>query len=203
MNSMKKQLNFVVVLSIVFVLAACRSTPEPEPEPLPPPVVVEEVVVEPPPPPEPEPVVCVPMFVFEYVQNEFERRVFEITNNVRRVHRLPPLIWCDTAAFVARGHSMDMYYNNFMRHRGSDGSTIRERLECAGLTGMRICSANIAGGWTTPEEVVQAWMESRYRHNILHREFTHVGVGFVERCENSNSRFASYWTQKFFVLEDD
>ena len=41
---------------------------------------------------------------------------------------------------------------------------------------------NIAQGQRTPEEVVQAWMNSAgHRANILNNGFTHIGVGYVER----------------------
>lgn len=177
---------------VSFVFTSCRSDPPPVEEPPPEPSCLPESLRE------AEQVLC----PFEFEPNEFELRVFELTNRVRATHRLPPLIWCDLAACVARGHSMDMLYNNFMRHTGSDGSSIRERLERVGIENMRGGSASIAGGWLTPEEVVQAWMDSpRYRPNLLSRDFTHVGVGFFQRPQDSNARFATYWTQNFFVLE--
>ncbi|MCL2374320.1 MAG: CAP domain-containing protein, partial [Treponema sp.] len=143
-----------------------------------------------------------PLCPFEFEPHEFELRVFDLTNRARAANRLPPLIWNDQAACAARGHSIDMERNNFMRHTGSDGLNIRDRLERAGIADMQGGSANIAGGWLTPEEVVQAWMDSpRYRPNILSRDFTHVGVGFFRRPADSNARFATYWTQKFFVFE--
>jgi|GEM_PF-1927613 len=192
---------FVVVAAVFFALSvftSCRSTPEPEPPaveappPPPPPVVY---VPEPPPEEPPAP------FEFEFEPHEFELRVFELTNRERANHRLPPLIWYELASFVARGHCMDMQNNDLMRHTGSDGSNPRQRLERVGMTNLGNMGASIAGGWTTPEAVVAAWMESpRYRQNILRREFTHIGVGFFERPEGSNARFATYWTQKFFVL---
>jgi len=182
-------------------LTSCRSTPAPEPEP-----VVEAPLPEPF-VPEPEPEIALveeppPPFEFEFEPHEFELRVFELTNRERSFHRLPPLIWYELASFVARGHCMDMHSHDLMRHTGSDGSNPRQRLERVGITNMSNISANIAGGWTTPEEVVAAWMESpRYRPNILSREFTHVGVGYFARPEGSNARFPTYWVQKFFVHE--
>ena len=41
---------------------------------------------------------------------------------------------------------------------------------------------NIAQGQRTPEEVVQAWMNSAgHRANILNNGFTHIGVGYVRK----------------------
>ena len=202
---MKKMFALFVVFTAVFfvfsVFTSCRSAPVPEP-------VVEAPPPPPPPPPAPEPVpepepepVAEP-FEFEFEPHEFELRVFELTNRERANHSLPPLIWYDLASFVARGHCMDMQRNDLMRHTGSDGSNPRQRLERVGITNIGNMGANIAGGWTTPEAVVAAWMESpRHRPNILSREFTHLGVGYFERPAGSNARFATYWTQKFFVYE--
>ncbi|MCL2380897.1 MAG: CAP domain-containing protein [Treponema sp.] len=184
---MKKALVlFTLAAAILFACAAfasCRSAPEYTPAPC----------YEP---------ACAPNPLPPYEVHEFELRVFELTNLQRSNHRLPPLIWHEQAAFAARGHSVDMEYNDFMRHTGSDGSNPRQRLECVGIDNIGNLGANIAGGWLTPEDVVAAWMDSpRYRPNILRREFTHVGIGFFQRPEGSNSRFAAYWTQKFFLFE--
>ena len=202
---MKKVSTFFVILAATFfalsLFSSCRSAPAPEP----PPVVVEEPPPPPPPlivyVPEPEPEEP-PPFEFEFEPHEFELRVFELTNRERANHRLPPLIWYDLASFVARGHCIDMQNNDLMRHTGSDGSNPRQRLERVGMRNIGSMGANIAGGWTTPEAVVAAWMESpRHRPNILSREFTHIGVGCFERPAGSNARFPTYWTQKFFVYE--
>ena len=49
---------------------------------------------------------------------------------------------------------------------------------------------NIAAGHTTPEWVVDAWMNSEgHRTNILEKSFTHMGIGHVAR--------GNYWTQMF------
>ena len=176
---------FIILAMAAWVFTSCRTPPPPEPD-------IEVYVPVPEPPKEP----------ISFEPNAFESRVFELTNFERRMQRLPPLIWHEAAAFVARQHSMDMLENNFMRHTGSDGSNIRERLERGCIKDKKSWSANIAGGYLTPEEVVAAWMESpMYRPNILSGVFTHIGVGFVERPIDSNSRFATYWTIKFLTLD--
>ena len=187
---------FVILAITASVLVTCRTAPTPEPlpveEPLPEPYVEAYV-------PEPElPKEELPPFE----SNEFERLLFEIINIERRFNRLPPLTWHDGASFVSREHSIDMFNNDLMRHTGSNGSTIRDRLERACLKNMRRWSANIGGGYLTPEAVFEAWMESPiYRPNILSREFTHIGVGFFERPAGSNARYATYWTVKLFSLD--
>ncbi|BDG35019.1 CAP domain-containing protein [Saccharococcus caldoxylosilyticus] len=49
--------------------------------------------------------------------------------------------------------------------------------------GIRYCTAgeNIAAGQRTPQEVVNAWMNSPgHRANILNKNFTHIGVGYAK-----------------------
>ncbi|MBE5993436.1 MAG: hypothetical protein E7247_13755 [Paenibacillaceae bacterium] len=52
---------------------------------------------------------------------------------------------------------------------------------------------NIAWGQKTPEEVMNAWMNSAgHRANILNKNFTHIGVGNLQ-----NSAGTQYWVQLF------
>ena len=197
---MRKIFVLFVILAAAFfaisVFVSCRTAPLTELPPAedPPQEHYEVYIPEPPSPKDFPP----------FEPNEFERRVLELTNLERRIHRLPALIWHEAAARVAREHSEDMHRHNFMRHRGSDGSDIRERLERGCIKNMRIWSSNIGGGYLTPETVVQAWMDSPiYRPNILNREFTYIGVGYLERPEDSNARFATYWTLKFLALLEE
>jgi uncharacterized protein YkwD len=54
----------------------------------------------------------------------------------------------------------------------------------------RAAAENIAQGQTTASQVVNAWMNSSgHRANILNKNFTHIGVGFVKD--------RNYWTQMF------
>jgi uncharacterized protein YkwD len=51
---------------------------------------------------------------------------------------------------------------------------------------------NVAYGQDTPQEVMQAWMNSRgHRANILNGRYSTIGVGAV------NSGRAIFWTQVF------
>jgi uncharacterized protein YkwD len=52
---------------------------------------------------------------------------------------------------------------------------------------------NIAAGQTTPQEVVQAWMNSPgHRANILNGNYTYIGVGYAKGGSQRH-----YWTQMF------
>ena len=134
----------------------------------------------------------------KFTPNEFELKVFELTNTERAKHGLPPLIWHDSLAIAARGHSEDQMFNNITGHTGSDGSTVRQRIERAGITGLRAWAENCAYGYSTPEAVIAGWMDSPgHRANILNATVTHLGVGYVTRAQGVTSQYNIYWTQKF------
>jgi uncharacterized protein YkwD len=125
---------------------------------------------------------------------EFERRVFELTNEERRTHGLPALIWDDTLADAARAHSRDMAENNFFSHTGSDGSNVGDRLTRFGISYAGAAENISRTGSPTPEDVVTGWMNSSgHRANILNQNMTHLGVGF----HNLSDSRMNYITQNF------
>jgi len=121
---------------------------------------------------------------------EFEREVFDLTNEHRIANGLNPLQWDDVLATASREHSEDMFYSNNMSHTGSDGSTPGQRIDRMGIAWRR-WAENVAAGQQTPAEVVEGWMNSPgHRANILNPNLTTLGVGF----------YNYYWTQKFVAL---
>ena len=76
-------------------------------------------------------------------------------------------------------------------HTRPDGGSFSTALTEAGVSYIR-SGENIAYGQTTPQQVVQAWMDSAgHRANILDAGFTHIGVGYA--VVNGTA----YWTQLF------
>lgn len=58
-----------------------------------------------------------------------------------------------------------------------------------------ILGENLAGGQTTPKQVVQAWMDSKtHRDNILNPKYKEIGVVYYYQ---SNSKYKHYWVQHF------
>ncbi|MBQ6297907.1 MAG: hypothetical protein IJK81_09530 [Selenomonadaceae bacterium] len=58
-----------------------------------------------------------------------------------------------------------------------------------------ILGENLAGGQTSPKQVVQAWMDSKtHRENILNPKFTELGVVYYYQA---NSKYKHYWVQHF------
>lgn len=93
---------------------------------------------------------------------------------------------------VAEAKSADMASNNYFSHTSPTYGSPFDRIKAAGIN-YRAAGENIAQGQRTPQQVVQAWMQSPgHRQNILNANYTHIGVGFVED--------GYYWTQQFIQL---
>ena len=58
-----------------------------------------------------------------------------------------------------------------------------------------ILGENLAGGHTSPKQVVQAWMDSKtHRENILNKQYKEIGVVYYYQA---NSQYKHYWVQHF------
>ncbi|MEH7852643.1 CAP domain-containing protein [Bacillus thuringiensis] len=123
--------------------------------------------------------------------SEFEQRVVELTNAERAKQGLPALKIDTELSKVARIKSVDMQKNNYFDHNSPTYGSPFDMMKKFGIS-YTSAGENIAQGQRTPEEVVQAWMNSAgHRANILNNGFTHIGVGYVES--------GNYWTQQFIT----
>ncbi|WP_095021572.1 CAP domain-containing protein [Bacillus thuringiensis] len=123
--------------------------------------------------------------------SEFEQRVVELTNAERAKQGLPALKVDTELSKVARIKSEDMQKNNYFDHNSPTYGSPFDMMKKFGIS-YTSAGENIAQGQRTPEEVVQAWMNSAgHRANILNNGFTHIGVGNVES--------GNYWTQQFIT----
>ena len=76
----------------------------------------------------------------------------------------------------------------YFSHDRPDGSSCFTVLRECGVTGFWTAGENIAAGTSSPEAVVEMWMNSPgHRANILSADFTHIGVG----CQGTS------WVQLF------
>lgn len=122
-------------------------------------------------------------------QTTFENRVLELVNVERQKAGLKPLEMDESVRQVARLKSQDMRKNNYFDHTSPTYGSPFDMLKQFGIS-YKSAGENIAQGYTTPEAVVQGWMNSQgHRANILNSSFTHIGIGY-----DSNGH---YWTQMF------
>lgn len=126
--------------------------------------------------------------------SSFEMEVVELTNKERIKQGLNPLIMDKELSRVARMKSQDMIDNEYFDHNSPRYGSPFEMMLREGIR-FSMAAENIAAGYSTPESVVQGWMNSPgHRANILKSELTHIGVGFAE-----GGSYRYYWTQMFMT----
>ena len=119
----------------------------------------------------------------------YEKEVVRLVNEKRMQNGLTALSEDWELSRVARIKSQDMKDNRYFSHTSPVYGTPFQMMKNFGLS-YRSAGENIAQGQRTPEEVVNAWMNSSgHRANILNASYTHIGVGYVAD--------GKYWTQMF------
>ena len=119
----------------------------------------------------------------------FEKEVIRLVNEIRVKNGLKELEYDWELCRVARIKSQDMKDNRYFSHNSPKYGSPFQMMKRFGIT-YRSAGENIARGHRTPNEVVNAWMNSSgHRENILNSSFTHIGVGYVAS--------GNYWTQMF------
>ena len=124
--------------------------------------------------------------------NAFEKQVVELTNQERTKRGLKPLAIDPQLSKMARDKSADMRDHHYFSHQSPTYGSPFDMMKKYGIS-YTTAGENIAAGQATPEDVVQAWMNSDgHRANILNPNYTAIGVGYVK-----GGSYGSYWTQDF------
>ncbi|WP_162036695.1 CAP domain-containing protein [Chengkuizengella sediminis] len=119
----------------------------------------------------------------------YEQEVVDLVNVERAQYDLPPLKVDKKLSEVARIKSADMQSKEYFDHTSPTYGSPFDMMRSFGVS-YRSAAENIAYGQRTPQEVVNAWMNSSgHRKNILSSSSTHIGVGYIEQ--------GNYWTQMF------
>lgn len=119
----------------------------------------------------------------------FESEVVRLVNEIRKQNGLSPLTQDWELSRVARYKSQDMRDKGYFSHTSPTYGTPFQMIRAFGLS-YRTAGENIARGYSTPQAVVNGWMNSSgHRANILNASFTKIGVGYVAN--------GHYWTQMF------
>lgn len=128
----------------------------------------------------------------------FAQQVVDLVNQERQNAGCAPLTVDSRLQAAAQGHSEDMALNDFFSHTGSNGSSPWDRIVAQGYN-FSWAGENIAAGYTTPQDVMSAWMSSPgHRDNILDCNFTDIGVGYYYLANDTGSvNYYHYWTQVF------
>lgn len=123
-------------------------------------------------------------------EHAFIQRVVDLVNVERAKEGLSPLTINKKvqAAAQVRAKECEQYFS----HTRPNGSSFATALREQGVS-YRNAGENIAWGQRSPEEVVNAWMNSAgHRKNIMNPNFTTIGVGYYENVKGTD-----YWCQLF------
>ncbi|MCP5425947.1 MAG: S-layer homology domain-containing protein [Gammaproteobacteria bacterium] len=201
MHSNRRLMSFFLLASLLWNTAGAASD--------------EEVWGGLPPPLMSDPPDVVPNAVLETSGGGFADQVMELVNEQRWNNgALPPLKRNDLLDTSATGHSTNMGARNFFSHCDLDTNTSPgDRAENAGYH-WNYVGENIAAGQSTPESVMNTWMNSSgHRANILSSNYRELGIGYYQdstdaanvrldqdsNCvsESTSGPFYYYWTQAF------
>lgn len=118
------------------------------------------------------------------------KQVVDLVNAERAKEGLAPLTVNTQVQAAAQVRAMES--EKLFSHTRPDGSSFATALKEQGVS-YRRAGENIAWGQRTPEQVVNAWMNSAgHRANIMNPNFTTIGVGYYQNANGTN-----YWCQLF------
>lgn len=119
----------------------------------------------------------------------YEAEVVRLVNEIRVSNGLSTLTHNWELSRVARYKSQDMKNLGYFSHTSPTYGSPFNMMKNFGIS-YKTAGENIAKGYSTPKQVVDAWMNSPgHRANILNSSFTEIGVGYVSS--------GNYWTQMF------
>ncbi|GAB4476465.1 MAG: hypothetical protein OHK0037_38080 [Elainellaceae cyanobacterium] len=128
----------------------------------------------------------------------FIAEVLRLTNEFRQQNGVQPLTYNSKLGNAAQGHTINMANLDFFSHTGKDGSTIGQRVTASGYQ-WSFTGENIAAGYTTPQAVVNGWINSPgHRANMLNPNYQEIGIGYHYLSNDTGQvNYYHYWTQNF------
>ncbi len=123
-------------------------------------------------------------------EHAFIKEVVDLVNAERAKEGLSPLSVNTNvqAAAMVRAKECEQLFS----HTRPDGSSFTTALKEQNVS-YKNAGENIAWGQKSPQEVMNAWMNSSgHRANIMNPNFTTIGVGYYE-----NANGTDYWCQLF------
>lgn len=118
---------------------------------------------------------------------QFEQQVLQLVNKQRANVGQAALVMEDNLSKMAMVKAQDMYNNNYFDHNSPTYGSPFDMMDKFQIT-YNSAGENIAKGQTSPEQVMNDWMNSPgHRANILNSGFTKVGI----------AHYNGDWVQEF------
>ena len=128
-------------------------------------------------------------FAKDAVSENFAREILELVNYERSKEHLKPLKLSSPLCHYAQIRAKEITKKfSHTRPSGYSFFTVIPKP-------YRTVGENIAAGQRSPQEVVQAWMDSPdHRKNIMNPKFRELGIGYLYLPD---SKYKHYWAQLF------
>ncbi|MFK7693772.1 CAP domain-containing protein [Paenibacillus sp. HJGM_3] len=118
---------------------------------------------------------------------DFEQQVLQLVNSERAKAGMGALAMDAALSRVAKAKAEDMYNNNYFDHNSPTYGSPFDMMKKFGIS-FRSAGENIAKGQTSPQQVMNDWMNSPgHRANILNTSYTKIGIAF----------YNGEWVQEF------
>ncbi|KPV55575.1 serine protease [Paenibacillus sp. A3] len=125
----------------------------------------------------------------ETSQSAFASQVVNLVNQERAKAGLQPLASDSALTAMALDKAKDMYNNGYFDHTSPTYGSPFDMMRSYGIR-YSYAGENIAKGQRSPQEVMNAWMNSDgHRKNILSPNFTKIGVAY----------YNGVWVQEFIA----
>jgi uncharacterized protein YkwD len=110
----------------------------------------------------------------------FSEDLLRLVNGWRVARGLNALVDNGSLRAVALDHSKDMLRRGYLSHETPEGLRPSDRLTSAGITWTAV-GENLAGGWSLPQAVFEAWLSSpQHRQNLEDERWTHAGAALAD-----------------------
>lgn len=145
------------------------------------------------PEPTPEPTLAPQVMVTEEVAN-YEKEVLRLVNVERSKEGLSELSLYSKLSQASAIRANELLES--FSHTRPSGEKCFSVFKEVGINSYYACGENIAMGQKTPEQVVDAWMNSPgHRANILSWKYRYMGLGFCK----TDQGMKYYWAQMFWT----
>ncbi|MBB3126034.1 putative YkwD family protein [Paenibacillus rhizosphaerae] len=117
----------------------------------------------------------------------YAQQVLDLVNQERSKAGLDALSMDSKLSNMAMAKAKDMYDNKYFDHNSPTHGSPFDMMKEFGIT-YNSAGENIANGQTSPQQVMQDWMNSPgHKANILNKSYTHIGIAF----------YNNEWVQEF------
>lgn len=120
--------------------------------------------------------------------------VIRLTNEIRASVGVAPVTYDETLSKAASIRAIEIEYSGIVKHTRPNGTSCFTVLDIFNYKSSATAE-NIAGGQSSPKEVINAWKNSQSHYaTIINPAYTKIGVGY---SSTGNGEYIYYWVQIF------